>query len=256
MVLLVYRLVELAEFYELEGYQYWSRERDFDFLNDGYLSDSSDSSDRPSDLSRAEAARLYPEACHQALAATLGLVYSVIKNEIENPVSQIIPRGYKRARDDVVSVNSSKSKKQHLSRASHDHSPTRLRNIGTGMAIDTKSVTSERMDKLGWNANLSQHSEETISKFRNLTSDEFNSVLLLAIEQGRVKLKPGEMEGECASKSPSESPVLSIKGRPQEVIQSDTGTVPTIPMSPESSHNHGFSAFDAVFDASGSKPIL
>ena len=44
-------------------------------------SDSSEASDSPSDLSRADAVNQFPEACHQALAATLGLVYYKIRKE-------------------------------------------------------------------------------------------------------------------------------------------------------------------------------
>ncbi|QSS58827.1 hypothetical protein I7I51_08256 [Histoplasma capsulatum] len=47
----IHRLVELAGFYELEGYQYWGRmphAHDSTFATDGNMSDSSDSSDLPS----------------------------------------------------------------------------------------------------------------------------------------------------------------------------------------------------------------
>lgn len=240
----------------MEGYQYWSRSRTSSFPDDDYMSDSSDSSERLPDITRSEAARLYPEACHQALAATLGLVYSNIRNELERPISHIVARGHKRSQDEVISVNGSNAKPFKMRRSSQDVSPTRPHKIDTGFTVDSRSVVSASLDKLGWNANLSEMSEETMSKFKGLMGDEFNSALLKALERGRIKLKPGDMEKECASSSPSESAVSSIKGRPQEVVQNDTGTVPTIPMSPESAHNHGLSASDAVFDAKGNNHII
>ncbi|KAK2831952.1 hypothetical protein FQN49_007006, partial [Arthroderma sp. PD_2] len=121
----VHRLVELAEFYQLEGYQYWSRmalPHESAFPSDGYMSDDSDSSELPSDITRSEAARLYPEACHQALAATLGLVYYKIRNEMgEGRHSHLMPATVapKRHQDEVGSMHSS-SKHRKMARRSQD----------------------------------------------------------------------------------------------------------------------------------------
>ena len=76
---IVHRLVELAEFYQLGGYQHWSRMQQTDIFAD---SDSSDSSDGSSIISREEAVRRFPDTARQALAATLGLVYYKIRNEV------------------------------------------------------------------------------------------------------------------------------------------------------------------------------
>ncbi|EEP75487.1 predicted protein [Uncinocarpus reesii 1704] len=195
----IHRLVELAEFYQLEGYQYWGRmpqTHDPVFPEDGYLSDSSDSTDLPSDFTLAEATRLFPEACHQALAATLGLVYYKIRNEVgEGPNQRLIPARQKRGHDELVSLNSANPKPSKLSRRSNDLSPTNLHKIITGgPAIDANSIVSEGLDKLGWNANGSQASDEAMNKLKGMVTDEVNSILIKALERGRVKLQPSHME--------------------------------------------------------------
>ena len=81
-IYLVHRLVELAEFYQLGGYQDWSRMQQTDICADSDSSDSSDSSDGSSIISREEAVRRFPDTARQALAATLGLVYYKIRNEV------------------------------------------------------------------------------------------------------------------------------------------------------------------------------
>ncbi|TPX26793.1 hypothetical protein DIZ76_012255 [Coccidioides immitis] len=212
----VHRLVELAEFYQLEGYQYWGRmphPHGSIFPGDGYLSDSSDSSDLPSDLTRAEAARLYPEACHQALAATLGLVYYKIRNEVgEGPNQHIITTTHKRAHDEIGSIASGKPKPAKLSRRSNEISPAALHKIvPPGSAVDTKSIVSEGLDKLGWNAYGSQVSDEAMNKLKDIVTDEVNSLLLQALERGRIKIQPSRMERNQAS--PTGSAKLSALSR-------------------------------------------
>ncbi|WEW57374.1 hypothetical protein PRK78_002841 [Emydomyces testavorans] len=211
----IHRLIELAEFYQLEGYQFWGRmlhPHDAVFPGDGYMSDSSDSSDLPSDLTRAEAARLYPEACHQALAATLGLVYYKIRNEVgEGPHQHLIPTAQKRVHEDVGSVNSAKPKAAKLSRRSNDLSPTALKIVTSGPAIDAKSIVSEGLDRLGWNVNASQMSDETMNKLKDIVTDEVNTLLLQALERGRIKIQPSRMERGRAS--PTESAKPSVRSR-------------------------------------------
>ncbi|KAL2813908.1 hypothetical protein BJX63DRAFT_393557 [Aspergillus granulosus] len=187
------RLTQLAEFYRLGGYEYWGR-----MHHDGMFaasdSDSSDSSDYPSNLTRAEAVRLYPEAAHQALAATLGLVYYKIRNEVgENPLSPV-QRPPKRQQEEVASVtSSSKHKPVKMARLPNQLSPTALHRLITGgPSIESKSLTSEESDKLGWNAH-SEISDDAMSKLRGIVSEEVGT-LLRALERGRVKLKPSKSE--------------------------------------------------------------
>ncbi|PGH13609.1 hypothetical protein AJ80_06240 [Polytolypa hystricis UAMH7299] len=216
----VHRLVELAEFFELEGYQYWSRiphAHDYTFHEDGNHSDSSDSSDLPSDITRAEAARQFPEACHQALAATLGLVYYKIRNEVgEGPHGHMVPTAVKRLQDEVGSLNSAaKPKAAKLSRTGAPDMSAVLHRLATGPSIDSKSIVSEGLDKLGWNTNLSQVSDETMSKLKGIVSDEVNAALLKALEHGRVKLKPSALER--GRLSPTDSGArLSVRPRSNE----------------------------------------
>ncbi|PGH18440.1 hypothetical protein AJ79_00510 [Helicocarpus griseus UAMH5409] len=247
----IHRLVELAEFYQLEGFQYWGRMphvHDSTFATDGNMSDSSDSSDLPSDLTRAEAARQYPEACHQALAATLGLVYYKIRNELgEGPMGHIVPTAHKRMQDEVGSINSSsKQKPAKLSRHSNEPSPTNLHRIQTGSTLDTKSIVSEQLDKLGWNVHASQMSDDTMSKLKGIVSDEVNTILLRALERGRIRLKPSAMER--ARQSPTDSSKLSIRNRPNfdeyptgqdDDMATAENTVPTEIISPRSAGEDG-----------------
>ncbi|OAT01812.1 hypothetical protein, variant 2 [Blastomyces dermatitidis ER-3] len=246
----VHRLVELADFYELEGYQYWGRmphAHDATFATDGNMSDSSDSSDLPSDLTRAEAAREYPEACHQALAATLGLVYYKIRNEVgEGPLGHHVPAAHKRLQDEVGSINSSsRQKPAKLSRRSNESSPTNLR-IHTGAALDAKSIVSEGLDKLGWNVHASQMSDDTMSKLKGIVSDEVNTILLHALERGRIRLKPNAFERH--QQSPTNSSRLSIRARPNfdefaaphdDDMATIANTIPTEIISPRSSGEDG-----------------
>ncbi|OJJ57162.1 hypothetical protein ASPSYDRAFT_59550 [Aspergillus sydowii CBS 593.65] len=186
------RLAQLAEFYQLGGYEYWGRMHQTDgmFASD---SESSDSSDCPSSLSRAEAVRLFPEAAHQALAATLGLVYYKIRNEVgDNPLSPI-QRPPKRQQEEVASVSSSsKQKPVKMPRRPNNLSPTALHKLITGPSLESKSLTSEESDKLGWNAQ-SEISDDAMSKLRGIVSEEVGT-LLRALERGRLKMKPSRSE--------------------------------------------------------------
>lgn len=214
----VHRLAQLAEFYQLEGYHYWGRMQPSDNLlpND---SDSSDSSEYPPNLTRAEAARLYPEACHQALAATLGLVYYKIRNEVgEGPGSRIAPRPPKRPQEEAVSVSSSsRQKPAKMARIPINASPIALHRLITGPSIESKSVKSEEMDQLGWNAHSSDISDETMTKLKGIvTVDEFQT-LLRALERGRVKLKPSRSERS------NMSPTSSKRSQRNDENQTDVG---------------------------------
>lgn len=235
------------------------------FPSDGYMSDSSDSSDLPSDLTRAEAASQFPEACHQALAATLGLVYYKIRNEVgEGPHSHLIaPPAPKRQQDEVGSITSSvrnrpaKSSRRHIDgsqTAAATALPHRLqtnyRNHAatpstTGTIVDTKSVASEGLDRLGWNVNASQMSDDTMNKLSNLVKDEVNSLLLRALEHGRIKVQPSDVEGERSSNTDSpracprpafvqDDPLSPHASNKQEDSQIEIQTIPTKIISPVS----------------------
>ncbi|THC93311.1 hypothetical protein EYZ11_007200 [Aspergillus tanneri] len=224
------RLVQLADFYELGGYQYWERmhQADSSFGSD---SDSSDSSDYPSNLTRAEAVRLYPEAAHQALAATLGLVYYKIRNEVgEGPNAHIHTRPPKRQQEDMASVNSGfKHKPVKMARRPNDLSPTALHKLITGPSLESKSMASEESDKLGWNAH-SETSDEAMSKLRGIVSEEVGA-LLRALERGRIKLKPGRADqaniSPTESKSGSRNGKLGLDGANDEYERTLPNTVTT-----------------------------
>lgn len=202
----VHRLVELAEFYELGGYQYWGRVYQDTMLPDD--SDASESNERPNNLSRSEAVRQYPEACHQALAATLGLVYYKIRKEAgESPSSQF-HRPPKRHQEEAMSNASSKQKPSKAARRVINPSPTRMHKLITGSplasrSIVSKSVYSDDLERLGWNANSSDITEETLSKLKNRPAEEVHNFILRALERGLLKLKPSRSEQLNAS--PTES---------------------------------------------------
>lgn len=232
--LLIYldnRLAQLAEFYQIGGYEYWGRMHQ----SDGMFSDSesSDSSDCPSNLSRAESVRMFPEAAHQALAATLGLVYYKIRNEVgDNPLSPI-QRPPKRQQDEVVSVSSSsKQKPVKMPRRPNQLSPSALHRLVTGPTFESKSLTSEESDKLGWNANANSNSEasdDAMSKLRGLVSEEVGTILR-ALERGKLKMKPSRSERMAMSPTRSRSgsrhdKAPAVQGPdPQNTVAS---TVPT-----------------------------
>ncbi|KAL4894981.1 hypothetical protein BDV59DRAFT_200239 [Aspergillus ambiguus] len=227
------RLVQLAEFYRLGGYQYWSRmhqnQIDAHFTDD----DSSDSSDCPSALTRAEAVRLYPEAAHQALAATLGLVYYKIRNEVGEGPNMPIQRPPKRLPEEAVSTStSSKQKPVKMARRPNNVdgprtlSPTALHKLIAGPSLESKSMASEESDKLGWNAH-SEVSDDAMSKLRGIVSEELGT-LLRALERGRVKLKPSR--AEKLNMSPESKASRSGKAGSQQAQEDEVPTQPnTVP---------------------------
>lgn len=237
MIFLVHRLVELADFYELEGYQYWGRMHQTE-PTFGSDSESSDSSDYASNLTRAEAVRLFPDAAHQALAATLGLVYYKIRNEVgEGPNARLPTRPPKRQQEEVASTNSgSKHKQVKVARRPNEMSPTTLQKLVTGTSWESKSIVSEESDKLGWNAH-SETSDEAMSKLRGLVSEEVGTILR-ALERGRAKLKPGRNErtnlSPTESKGGSRRGKLGLDGAQDDEESTLPNTVPTEIVSPSS----------------------
>ncbi|PTU23563.1 hypothetical protein P175DRAFT_0411809, partial [Aspergillus ochraceoroseus IBT 24754] len=226
------RLILMSDFYQLGGYEYWGRMHQADamFASD---SDSSDSSDYPSNLTRAEAVRLYPEAAHQALAATLGLVYYKIRNEVGESPSSPIQRPRKRQHEEADSVaSSSKQKPAKIARRPNNLSPTALHRLVTGPSLDTKSLASEESDKLGWNAH-SEVSDETMSKLRGIVSEEVG-VLLRALERGHLKLKPSRSERMNMSPTGSKagSRIDHVPSEPMPDAEATLSTIPTEILSP------------------------
>ncbi|KAF3400576.1 hypothetical protein DPV78_005829 [Talaromyces pinophilus] len=211
----IHRLVELAEFYEVEGYEYWGRDHHVDVPWDDDDDDSSDYSDRPNNLTRAEAAYQYPEACHQALAATLGLNYHKIRKAVgESPNSRITAP--KRPAEDVISNPhvSARPKPVKLARRLGDVSPTMLQKLVYGVpSVASKSVSSELEDKLVWREHGregSEISDEALSKLKGLSSDIGS--ILRAIERGKLYVKSEQMHV-----SPTESrPRADIKGESRD----------------------------------------
>lgn len=184
-------------------------------------SDSSESNDRPNNLSRSEAVRQYPEACHQALAATLGLVYYKIRKEAGESPSSHFQRPPKRHPEEGMSNSSSKQKPTKAARRVLNASPTRLHKLITGSplaskSIVSKSVYSEDLDRLGWNANSSDITEETLSKLKNRPAEEVNNLILRALERGLFRLKPSRSEQLNAS--PIESKADKAKGEGLEDV--------------------------------------
>jgi hypothetical protein len=224
-------LVELAEFYELGGYQDWGRMHQTDMFAD---SDSSDSSDGSFSITREEAVRRFPEAAHQALAATLGLVYYKIRNEVGEGPNAVPSRPLKRQQADVASTSTgSKSKPVKMPRRP-SVSDTFLQRLITGPSVaESKSSTSEEFDKLGWNP-FSDVSEDAMSKLRSIDPQDIGTVLR-ALEQGRLKLKPSG--SEKARMSPTESKASHGFGKSAEQPEVPTvpNTVPTQPVSSPSS---------------------
>lgn len=210
----VHRLVELAEFYEVEGYEYWGRNHQDDVLWDDD-DDSSDYSDRPNNLTRAEAAYQYPEACHQALAATLGLNYHKIRKAVgETPTSRIA-NAPKRPAEDMVSNPhvSTRPKPVKQARRLGDVSPTMLQKLVYGVpSVASKSVSSELEDKLVWREG-SEISDDALSKLKGLSSDIGS--ILRAIERGKLHVKSEQMHV-----SPTESRPRAdiIKGESPEAM--------------------------------------
>ncbi|KAE8555495.1 hypothetical protein EYB25_000191 [Talaromyces marneffei] len=190
------RLVELAEFYEVEGYEYWGRNHHDDVPWDDDDDSSSDYSDRPNNLTRAEAVYQYPEACHQALAATLGLNYHKIRKAVgESPNSRIASAPKRPAEDMVSNPHVSRPKPVKLARRLGDVSPTMLQKLVYGVpSVASKSVSSELDDRLVWREpgrEGSEISDEALSKLKGLSSDIGS--ILRAIERGKLYVKTEQM---------------------------------------------------------------
>lgn len=232
---LVHRLVELAEFYQLGGYQDWSRMNATDLFADD--SDSSSSSDGSNNMTREEAVRHFPEAAHQALAATLGLIYYKIRNEVgDGPHGQApITRPPKRHQDEVASTSTSNKSKPVKIPRRPSVSDTFLHRLITGPSIASKSSTSgEEMDRLGWNP-FSDVSDDAMSKLRSIDPNDIGHVLR-ALEQGRLKMKPSG--SEKANMSPTDSKASHRVGKTSvpEATVLDVPTIPnTVPTQPISS---------------------
>ncbi|KKA25683.1 hypothetical protein T310_0323 [Rasamsonia emersonii CBS 393.64] len=227
----IHRLVELAEFYELGGYQHWGRMH-YDGLPPDD-SDSSDSSERPSNLTRAEAARQYPEACHQALAATLGLVYYKIRKEVGEGPNSRIQRPPKRLPEEMASTSSnSKQKPAKVARRPGNVSPTMLHKLVTGApSVASKSVVSEEQDRLGWRVSSSEISDETMSKLKGILSDEVNA-LLRAVERGKFHFKPSKSEQLNMSPTESKRDALKAESPEEAAPEDEVRTVSTELISP------------------------
>lgn len=229
----VHRLIELAEFYQLGDYQEWARMHPSDMYADD--SDSSSSSEGSSSITRAEAVRRYPEAAHQALAATLGLLYYKIRNEVgEGPHGPVTTRPPKRQQEEVASTGTSnKSKPVKIPRRPSVSDSFIQRLVNGGPSVESKSSTSEEFDKLGWNP-FADVSDDAMSKLRSIDPQDIGTVLR-ALEQGRLKLKPSR--SEKLNMSPTESKANhSFSGKATEPAQEDVSptvpnTVPTQPIS-------------------------
>ncbi|KAJ5117800.1 hypothetical protein N7448_011432 [Penicillium atrosanguineum] len=210
----VHRLVQLAEFYELGGYRDWSRMHQTDMSAEG---DSSDSSDGSFTISREEAVRRFPEAAHQALAATLGLVYYKIRNEVGEGPNAVPSRPLKRPQGNLASASPGSKPRVKIPRRP-SVSDTYLQRLINGPSVtESPSSVSEEYDKLGWNA-FSDVSEDAMSKLRSIDPQDIGTVLR-ALEQGRLKLKPsGSEEARLSPKAGS--------------TQLDESLVPTEPKTP------------------------
>jgi prefoldin subunit 5 len=237
----IHRLVELAEFYEVEGYEYWGRNHQDDVPWDDD-EDSSDYSDRPNSLTRAEAAYQYPEACHQALAATLGLNYHKIRKAVGESPNSRIASAPKRPAEDVVSNPhvSSRPKPVKFARRLGDVSPTMLQKLVYGVpSVASKSISSELDDKLVWREHGregSEISDEALSKLKGLSSDIGS--ILRAIERGKLYVKSEQMhvsptESHARAEIKGESPDASPMAVEEEARS--THTVSTEIISPTGS---------------------
>lgn len=228
----VHRLVELAEFYQLQGYQYWCQSRAATLFGAGGDSDS-DSSDDNSNLTLAEAVRMYPESAHQALASTLGLVYHKIRKGVEAD-SRLPPRPPKRQQEEESNASSTKQKPVKIARRpNNDVSPTTLHKLTTGPMLESKSMISDKSDKLEWDHRMG--TDDATHTLRDISAEEVGT-LLRALEQGRLKLKPSR--SERMKISPAENQTSFRQGALAEGNQNEeerAATVPTEVASPSSS---------------------
>lgn len=224
----VHRLLGLAQFYELEGYEYWGRNhQELQPFDDD--SDSSGSSDRPNNLTLAEATYQYPEACHQALAATLGLNYYKIRKEAGEGPNARMARPLKRRPEEMASSNHSATKVAKVdqkARRLDEVSPTLLKQLVTGVpSVASKSASSEHEDKLRWRGAGSDISDETWSKLKDFGLDDIGRILR-AVEHRRLHVQSEQM-----NISPTESRRSdAIRADPMEAspIEEDGNSVHTV----------------------------
>lgn len=244
----VHRLVELAEFYRIEGYQSWRRMHQPDTLFgaaaagvDDDDSDESESNEAYSTLTRAEAVRQFPEAAHQTLAAVLGLIYTKIRKEVGEGC--LPSRPPKRNQEEVASnTSSSKQKPVKLARG-----PSKLPSgvlqklIVPGPSSDHKSQTSEDSDKLEWNAHVSSHSgspdgagifRRGVNELHQLLHSHESGVplnptalraVLHGMEEGLYRAKPSP--SELQNMSPTERAKYSFHSAREPTVE----TVPEVP---------------------------
>ncbi|KAJ5882839.1 uncharacterized protein N7473_011101 [Penicillium subrubescens] len=227
----VHRLVELAEFYQLGGYKDWSRMQQTDIFAD---SDSSDSSDESAVITREEAVRRFPETAHRVLAATLGLVYYKIRNEVGEGPDAMPSRPLKRQHEKHASASPRSNAKHVKMPRTLSVSDTYWRRLINGTPVpESQSSGSEELDELGWNP-FSDVSEDAMSKLRSIEPQDIGAVLR-ALEQGRLKLKPSN--SEKAGMSPAETKASKVShGRlAKSVEKSDVPTEPQTPTQPISS---------------------
>lgn len=220
-IYLVHRLVELAEFYKLGGYQDWSQMHQADMSAEG---DSSDSSDVSFPISREEAVRRFPEAAHQALAATLGLVYYKIRNEVGEGPNVLPSRSLKRQQEDVASASAVRKAEKPIKIPRRPSvSETLLERLVNGpgpFVTESQSSRSEEFDQLGWDV-FSGVSEDAMSKLRSIDRQDIGTILR-ALEQGRLKLKPSE--SEKARMSPDASPTQLDKSIRKSEVSTEPNT--------------------------------
>ena len=226
-IYLVHRLVELAEFYQLGGYQDWSRMQQTDICADSDSSDSSDSSDGSFVRTREAAVRRFPEIAHQALAATLGLVYYKIRNEVGEGPNAVPFRPLKRQQENAASASQDSQSKPVKVPRRPSVSDTFLQRLIYGPSAKSQSSVSEEFDQLGWNP-FSDVSDDAMSKLRSIDPQDIGTVLR-ALEQGRLKLKPSESEKASESKKARMSPEASPRQLDKSVEKSAVTTEPRTP---------------------------
>ncbi|KAJ5636345.1 uncharacterized protein N7484_009658 [Penicillium longicatenatum] len=234
----VHRLVELCEFYQLRGYEDWRQIQSAAEMF-AHESDSSDSSDSGYPITLNSAVHQYPEAALQALAATLGLVYSKIRKECLKMESgeglQAAPRPPKRQQEDVASAGTSTKSKPVKMPRRPSVSDSFMQRLTSGVEqpyAETESSASGPSQILGWKAFSDVVSENAKGKLPSIDPKDLGAVLR-ALEQGRLKLKPSRSErmNMSPTQSKTSSNAYRKAGEPaQEEVPTEPHTVPnTIP---------------------------
>lgn len=195
-------------------------------------SDSSDSSDGSPIISREEAVRRFPETAHQALAATLGLVYYKIRNEVGEGPNVLPSRSLKRQQEEVASASAvRKAEKPTKMPRRPSVSDTFLERLINGPSVaGSPSSGPEEFDQLGWNP-FSGVSEDAMSKLRSIDQQDIGTVLR-ALEQGRLQLKRSESEKARESKKAHKSPEASPRQLDQSFKKPEVSTEPNTPSRP------------------------